>query len=149
MSRKPGRYPSESNEISIFYLTRKGSGQASDSNSIPHAVSESSGMQTSPYPAIGYPYDPTKPDMIPQIQIPEIPFIGPMAQCPIGAPLKAGQCMLPLLQWIRTWFITCWNLCCHSMCLASLHGTEEPLGIFEDCKNIGLVVFVGTRRAPG
>ena len=45
--------PFESNKISIFYLTRKGSGQASDSNSIPHALSESSGMQTVPYPVIG------------------------------------------------------------------------------------------------
>ena len=45
--------PFESNKISIFYLTRKGSGQASDSNSIPHALFESSGMQTVPYPAIG------------------------------------------------------------------------------------------------
>ena len=33
LSRKPGRYPSESNRISIFYWTRKGNGQASDSNS--------------------------------------------------------------------------------------------------------------------
>ena len=33
----------------------KGSGQASDSNSIPHALFESSGMQIFPYPAIGYP----------------------------------------------------------------------------------------------
>ena len=54
--------PFESNKISIFYLTRKGSGQASDSNSIPHALSESMGMQTVPYPAIGYPYNPTKPE---------------------------------------------------------------------------------------
>ena len=45
--------PFESNKISIFYLTRKGSGQASDSNSIPHALSESSGMQTVPYPVTG------------------------------------------------------------------------------------------------
>ena len=29
----------------LFYLTRKGSGQASNSNSIPHASFESSGMQ--------------------------------------------------------------------------------------------------------
>ena len=35
--------PFESNKISIFYLTRKGSGQASDSNSIPHALSEAIG----------------------------------------------------------------------------------------------------------
>ena len=63
LSRKPGRYPSESNKISIFYLTRKGSGQASDSNSISHALSESSGMQTVPYPAIGYPYNPIKPEI--------------------------------------------------------------------------------------
>ena len=44
--------PFESNKISIFYLTRKGSGQASDSNSIPHALFESSDMQAVPYPAI-------------------------------------------------------------------------------------------------
>ena len=54
--------PFESNKISIFYLTRKGSGQASDSNSIPHALSESSGMQAFTYPALGYAYNPTKPD---------------------------------------------------------------------------------------
>ena len=58
LSRKPGRSPQapetfESKQISIFYLTRKGSDQASDSNIIPHALSESSGMQKSPYPAIG------------------------------------------------------------------------------------------------
>ena len=49
--------------IFLFYLTRKGSGRASDSNSIPHALSESSGMQTVPYPAIGYPYNLTKADI--------------------------------------------------------------------------------------
>ena len=63
--------PFESNKISIFYLTRKGSGQASDSNSIPHALSESSGIQTFPYPAIGYPCNPIKPE-IGKIQIPGI-----------------------------------------------------------------------------
>ena len=79
LESKPGRYPSESNKwlgaaesapepfeankISIFYLTRKGSGQASDSNRIPHALFESSGMQTALYPAIGYPHNPIKPNI--------------------------------------------------------------------------------------
>ena len=55
--------PFESNKISIFYLTRKGGGQASDSNSILHALFESSGMQTVPYPVIGYPYNPIEPEI--------------------------------------------------------------------------------------
>ena len=56
LSGEPGRHPSESNKILIFYLTRKGGGQASHSNKIPHALFESSGMQPFPYPTIGYPY---------------------------------------------------------------------------------------------
>ena len=40
--------PFESNKISIFYLTRKGAGHPSDSNSIPHALFESSDMQAVP-----------------------------------------------------------------------------------------------------
>ena len=90
--------PFESNKISIFYLTRKGSGQASDSNGIPHALLESSVMQTVPYPVIGYPYNPTKTD-ISKDPIPGIPFTGPMAQCPI---LPEFHSPGPMAQWPKT-----------------------------------------------
>ena len=115
LSRKPGRYPSESNKILISCLTRRvleltqqpparclsgrtvhirtgrcqnsarctwdsrvshaacasirfnlpfeACSQASDSNSIPHGLFESSGMQTFSYPANGYPYNPIKPEI--------------------------------------------------------------------------------------
>ena len=56
LSRKAGRPPSESNKISIFYLTSKEAGQPSGSNSIPHALFESSDIQTFPYRAFGYSY---------------------------------------------------------------------------------------------
>ena len=47
-------------------------------------------MQTVPYPVIGYPYNSMKPHIW-KIPILGSSFTGPMAKCPIWAPLKAGQ----------------------------------------------------------
>ena len=78
---------------------------ASDSNSIPHALSESSGMQTVLYPAIGYPYIPIKLEIW-KIRIPGNSIHRPNGPMSYWGPLKSrpvNRCIRFCMKCFMVW----------------------------------------------